>query len=155
MQCLILWTMTFYWKCYKLDLEWMGIFTLVWDLPQTQELPCQCTRQKIKCQDLDFSVVQGSGLGPVLYNSYAHILETVVSNDLDQNGFADNCRLNEGFDPNEELTVKSDMEHCLDDINSWMSNNRLKMKSLKTEFIHFRSQQQAARHECNCINASG
>ena len=66
---------------------------------------------------LDFSVVQGSCLGPVLYNSYASTLRTVVSNDLDLNGLTANHSLNKGFDqnnPDEKHTVKSDIEHCLD-----------------------------------------
>ena len=85
-------------------------------------------------------MVQGSCLGPVLYNFYAITLEVVVPNDLDLDGFSNDHNLNKGLDPNdpdEELTVKSDTEHCPDDSNCWMSNNRLEMSSSWTEFILF------------------
>ena len=71
-------------------------------------------------------------------------------NDLDPRGVANYYSLNKGFDqndPDEEPNVKSDMEYCLDDINIWMSNNRLKMNSVKTKLICFRSQQQLAECE--------
>ena len=99
--------------------------------PRYCQVDVQGKRSSVK--KLGFSVVQDSCLGLVLYNSYASTLEALVPNDLGLNGFAKNHSLNRGFDPNdpyEELTEKSDMKHCLDDISSWMSNNRLKMNSL-------------------------
>ena len=88
--------------------------------------------------DLDCGVPQGSILGPILFTLYASPLEDIIlRHALDLMLFADDTQL--------YLTCKRAVnssflvEECLDEIRSWMVDNRLVLNESKTEVIHIRS----------------
>ena len=72
-------------------LHWFEIYIR----PRYCQVDVQGKRSCVK--RLDLSVVQGSCLDVVLYNTCASTLETVVPNDLDHLGFIDNQSLNKGL----------------------------------------------------------
>ena len=83
-------------------------------------------------QSLDFSVPQGSCAGPMLYMAYASTLQDQVSKGINLNGFADDHSVNKSFNLNEindELRTIESLESSLENINSWMSSNRLQMNT--------------------------
>ena len=91
--------------------------------------------------DVRCSVPQGSICGPVLYTIYASTLKEHIRNyDVSILGYADDHSLYSSFDPNSALNahdVLQNLEHCLSSVNDWMSLNRLKMNTSKTEFMLF------------------
>ena len=98
---------------------------------------------------INFSVPQGSMLGPVFFNAYASTLQQHISSHaVELSGYADDHGTYKGFDPrspdaeNSAITI---IEDCLKTIQSWMSMNRLKMNPTKTEFIYFGSRQMLSK----------
>ena len=97
---------------------------------------------------LDFSVPQGSCVGPILYSVYASTLQYQISEGMDLNGFADDHLINKSFNPNdrdEELRTIELLESSLGNINSWMNLNRLQMNTSKTEFMMIGSWKQLTK----------
>lgn len=103
---------------------------------------------------IDFSVPQGSILGPVLYNAYSSTLQSHISNfPVDICGYADDHGIYKAFPPNssdEKLTLDT-LQNCLSCIHTWMCSNRLKMNASKTEFIYFGTRQMLERCNSNEI----
>ena len=89
--------------------------------------------------DLEFSVPQGSCLGPLLFVFYAgKIFEIVDKHNLEIHCYADDSQLYFSFCPNnianQEATLAR-VERCIEDIRDWMLNDKLKLNDDKTEFI--------------------
>jgi len=57
--------------------------------------------------------------------------------------------------PIEEIKTISDLELCLDDIQTWMESNRLKMNGDKTELIYFGTAQQLNKCITNSMTVNG
>lgn len=90
----------------------------------------------------NFSVPQGSVIGPRLFCVYSSTLESVVPNDTSMSAFADDHTLYKNFDPKnvgDEECVMGELEKVLSDVQDWMSLNRLKMNASKSEFVVFSS----------------
>ena len=107
---------------------------------------------------LEYSVPQGSCLGPVVYLLYASSMEEVTaspeppapasvnsdgrlptSEKIDLHGYADNHGFQKKFEltcDKKAVTTKS-LSNCLIRIKSWMVLKRLKMNDTKTEYIQF------------------
>ena len=119
--------------------------------------------------DLNFSVPQGSCMGPVAYSAYASTIQEAVNpsefaantqsiahsepnqNHIDLHGYADNHGIKRSFIPKplQEKTAITLLEEALVRIKTWMDLNRLKMNTTKTEFIMFGSKQQLKKVEVN------
>ena len=107
-------------------------------------------------KSLNFSVPQGSCMGPVLYLSYAASISDVVSEVSEEgnprpislNGFADDHVMKKSFIPtlegNEELCI-ANIQACLYRVKKWMDSMRLKMNEGKMEFIIIGSGHQIAK----------
>jgi hypothetical protein len=99
---------------------------------------------------LDFSVPQGSCLGPVLFTYYSSTIEEIVTrHEATICGYADDHGIFNSFVPDiseEQLTINS-LKGCIDCVQTWMDANRLKMNPSKTEFIYFGTSQQLKK--CN------
>ena len=100
-------------------------------------------KQKVKLanlysHDLDllYGVPQGSVLGPLLFTMYIFPIKDIISKDIfSYHLYADDTQLYTKFQPNELENVKSSVSECTIDVNNWMSKNKLKMNTDKTEII--------------------
>ena len=90
---------------------------------------------------MNFSVLQGSLLGPILFNCCCLTLWDIIPTKIDLNGYADDHTLQKNFKPNtEQEKIKMQaFEKCMYDVESQMNGNRLKLNPNKTEFIIFGS----------------
>ena len=114
---------------------------------------------------LNFSVPQGSCVGPVLYLSYAASISDVVSDVSEEGdprpisiiGFADDHAMKKSFIPtledDEEVCI-ANIQACLFRVKEWMDSMRLKMNEGKTEFIIIGSSHQIAKCSTTHLNVN-
>ena len=91
---------------------------------------------EMKC--FNFSVPQGSCLGPVLFNLYCSTITECISSGQNLGGYADDHCLIDSYDPrvqSEEERCTERIETTLKKIGNWMAANKLKMNPAKTETI--------------------
>ena len=80
----------------------------------------EITGSRSQPRSIDFTVLQGSPAGPVLYSAYASTLQTVIPEGIDLNGFADDHNVKKSFGAGnkvDEKAVISDLESCTTRIN--------------------------------------
>ncbi len=84
-------------------------------------------------QFLDFSVPQGSILGPILFSLYTAPLGDIArKHSMDNMFYADDTQLYVTLDNSLSTT---NIEKCVDEIRSWMAKNMLKLNDAKTEIL--------------------
>ena len=88
---------------------------------------------------LKFGVPQGSVLGPLLFSLYTTPLGQVIRKytGVKYHFYADNTQLFIHLSPDDSLKSFNHLKSCLNDIQVWMSENKLKLNPDKTEFIVF------------------
>ena len=94
----------------------------------------------------------------MLYSVYASSLQAEILANVRLNAFADDHSLNYAFKANnreQEVETMNSLEQCLLGVNRWMNQNRLKMKTEKTEFIIFGSGQNLPKCSAKNINVCG
>jgi hypothetical protein len=75
-------------------------------------------------------------LGPVLFTLYTQPLTLVIErHNLNYQAFADDTQLYNSSDPDNADQLLSSMSDCCADIKNWMTENKLKLNSDKTEAI--------------------
>ena len=92
----------------------------------------------------NYSVPQGSCLGPVFFNIYSSTILECIESTQDLGGYADDHYLCDSFkpsDPQSETSCIDRIETSIDHIISWMSANVLKINAAKTEVTLFASRQ--------------
>ena len=99
--------------------------------------------------NLDFGVPQGSCLGPLLFTIYASKLFDVIKVHLPTvHCYADDTQLYVSFSPNistGQFEAVTAIQHCVDDIRNWMTNDKLLLNDDKTEFLMIGTKQQLAK----------
>jgi hypothetical protein len=105
---------------------------------------------------LPYSVPQSSCAGPMLYNIYASTLEDHIHVSMYRvhlMGYADDHTAYDSFPATsreQEKACIQNLQKCLEEVRSWMSQNRLKMNDSKTETILFGNKPQLQK----CMSTS-
>ena len=87
---------------------------------------------------INFSVPQGSILGPILFTYYAITLQEIFINNSSLSGYADDHSFIKSFSPIDN-NILTELELDIKHISEWMYQNHLKMNNLKTELITYGS----------------
>ena len=99
---------------------------------------------------LDYSVPQGSILGPQFFSIYLLPISEIVSKyNLFHHVYADDTQIYVSFKPKAaevEVTFEC-LKNCIVELKAWMSKNFLRLNDDKTEFIVFGSPQQMKKCE--------
>ena len=99
--------------------------------------------------DLRYGVPQCSRLGPLLLTVYASALFDVVEKHLPAvHCYADDSQLYISLSPKAhsgQVDAVASIEHCIQDIRQWMSQDKLLMNDAKTELLLIDTRQQLAK----------
>ena len=99
--------------------------------------------------DLRYGVPQGSCLGPFLFTVYASALFDVVEKHIPTvHCYSDDSQLYISFSPKAhsgQPDTVAFIEHCIQDIRQWMSQDNLRMNDAKIELLLMGTRQQLAK----------
>ena len=132
-----------------------GTYTLVYPRAAVQ-LHCYLAYTAVPCKKSSLKKEDQTVINQMEPENREHGVHQVVDSTL-LNGFADDHSLNKGFWPDhvEEVSMISELEGTLANINSWMGENRLKMNNSKTEFLYIASCHQLQKCEIKEISVCG
>ena len=133
-------------------LEWLQSYL------HNRQLKVKIKESTSASHTFNYSVPQGSCLGPVLFNMYVSTIVECIPEDLSIGGYADDHFIRASFDPaNTEETAKciTAIENTLLKVSDWMAANRLKLNPKKTDVIIFGSQPMLNKHAVTSINVDG
>ena len=101
--------------------------------------------ERSSSRGLSSGVPQGSVLGPLLYLMYvAPLAEIIEKHNMSYHFYADDTQIYLSFRPSDKAEPdlsRSRIELCIQDINRWMTVNKLKLNNDKTDLLVF-----TARH---------
>jgi hypothetical protein len=91
-------------------------------------------------------VPQGSVLGPLLFILYTSDVEHIVSRwSLKIHSYADDIQILGHSRADDISALSATTVRCIEDINEWMTSNRLKLNPDKTQFIWFGTRQRLSK----------
>ena len=97
---------------------------------------------------LDYSVPQGSVLGPQWFTIYTYpVRDIILRHNLSYHVYADDTQLYLSFESSQQHAESAiaTLELCIIEIRSWMKSNFLKLNDDKTEFLLFGSHQHLSK----------
>ena len=101
-------------------------------------------------------VPQGSVLGPVIFVLYtADVITIARRHDIGVHSYADDTQLYQHSVAKMRVASIPRLVSCIDNFNKWMSFNRWKLNSDKTDFILLGTHQQLAKINCKSIQING
>ena len=105
---------------------------------------------------INFSVPQGSTLGPVLFICYVSTLPEVIKQTTDTTiaEYVDDHAFTQAFTQKHTL-VKHTIEEKVDRIKNWMYMNHLQMNDTKNEFITFGTSILLSKKDLDSITVEG
>ena len=105
---------------------------------------------------MEYSVPQGSVLGPKNYVMYTKPLADIIRrHGLQYHFYADDTQLYVSFKPGDTMIqheAVSRIESCLKDIEAWMHTNMLKLNADKTEVMLFSSKHNSKDLDTTSVN---
>ena len=105
-------------------------------IPAKQTILVQIEDKFLEGKTIDFAVLQGSILGPILFTCYASTLQELFTSHNSLSGYADDHSFIKSFSLIDHK-ILTDLELDIKHISDWMHQNHLKMNNGKTEFITF------------------
>ena len=106
--------------------------------------------------NVDFSVPQGSVIGPYFFNLYVSSLSHEIEDILvTLSGYADDHNARNSFSANSRTQDRCGNEHLelfLERTKEWMDMNQLEINMSKTEFTRFGNQRQPNKCTTNSLN---
>ena len=89
-----------------------------------------------KITQVGYGVPQGSVLGPLLFVLFtADITSMVEGHGLKAHSYADDLQIYSHVDPSDAQSLVLQISSCVESIQQWMAQNRLKLNPTKTELI--------------------
>ncbi len=83
-----------------------------------------------------YGIPQGSILGPIIYTLYTTPLGQIIKNhDLQYHMYADDTQLYMSIEPTNVHDLVNTLEACINDVKTWMLENKLKLNDEKTEIL--------------------
>ena len=140
----------------RLQLTGIGGKALLWFISYlSHRSQAVCVRSSTsKAISLNFSVPQGSVLGPQLFKIYTLPLRDIIKrHHLDYHIYADDTHIYFSCPPvqAEMNTWIARIEACISDIRRWMQESYLKLNDDKTEFLLLGSRQQLAKFKVHSV----
>ena len=95
-------------------------------------------------------------LGPLLFLLYTSpVLKIINQHGLDGHCYADDTQIYIHCAPSAAATIAPVLLRCIDDVNKWMSSNRLKLNGDKTEFLWIGSHHALRKVDMSPLIVSG
>ena len=110
-------------------------------------------------QDLRYGIPQGSVVGPLYFVLYTWCIGTIILKyNIHYHMYADDVQLYLPFNAKSEHDIRfaiDKLSSCINEINEWMTMNKLKLNGEKTEFFLASSQHNLPHLKDICINICG
>ena len=95
-------------------------------------------------------------MGPILFVLYTGELKQIIrKNGLESHRYVDDNQLYASCKPDETASLRFSTTECIEELQKWMSSNRLKLNLNKTEFMWAASSRRQGLIDRSAINVSG